>query len=87
MDRRASARLFTGLMLLFLSACGTVLQAAGYPPEAMRRTAPEGIEERAPSVGAMAPAVELRSHEGERYSLDTARTKGPVVVLFYRGHW
>ena len=38
-------------------------------------------------VGAKAPAFTTVDHNGKEFSLKTAIRKGPVVLIFYRGHW
>ena len=70
-----------------LVACATVLPMVGYPPEATRKSAPAGIDARAVGLGDGAPAFELSSHAGETVALAEARKAGPVVLVFYRGHW
>lgn len=68
------------------AACAVLLPAAGFPPEAMRNSAPESID-GALKVGAKALAIELSDHRGRRWSL-AKRPKGtPAVIVFYRGHW
>jgi hypothetical protein len=52
-----------------------------------RTSPPPGIAERALGVGAPAPGFELPAAAGERFTLEEARRKGPVVLIFYRGAW
>lgn len=33
------------------------------------------------------PEISGVDHRGTEYSLEAALEKGPVVVIFYRGHW
>jgi|CXWL01.1.fsa_nt_gi thiol:disulfide interchange protein len=35
----------------------------------------------------MAPAFALADHTGRTVKLDEARSTGPVLIVFYRGHW
>lgn len=39
-----------------------------------------------PAPGRM-PEISGVDHRGTEFSLDAALAKGPVVVIFYRGHW
>lgn len=39
------------------------------------------------AVGEMAPDFTLESHQGKRITLSEARSKSPVVLVFYRGYW
>ena len=47
------------------------------------------LETRAnpPSISERAPGFTLTSDSGQRVSLNAALAKGPVVLVFYRGHW
>jgi len=47
------------------------------------------LSTRGPSVpqGATAPSFTLKSHLGTDVSLDALAARGPVVIVFYRGHW
>ena len=47
------------------------------------------VSTRGPSApqGAPAPSFTLQSHQGKEVSLDALAARGPVVVVFYRGHW
>lgn len=59
--------------MLALSACDpTVLQTKTAPT----KTVVEGM-----------PEIAGIDHLGRNFSLAEAREKGPVVVVFYRGHW
>lgn len=49
------------------------------PPEP---TAPKGLE-----VGTSAPALELPAIDGSSFILVDALAAGPVVLVYYRGHW
>jgi hypothetical protein len=68
---------------LHVLACSVVMQAAGYPPEAGRKSPPPGIETRALKKGAELPPVTLASTKGE---LSFEKGKRHVLV-FYRGAW
>ena len=60
-------------VLLALSACDpTALHTETAPTTAI-------VEEM--------PEIAGPDHLGRSFSLAEARTKGPVVVVFYRGHW
>lgn len=77
---RGVAVVVTALQVL---ACSVVLQAAGYPPEATRKSPPQGIEERVLKKGAAMPPVTLASTKG-----DLSFEKGKRhVLVFYRGAW
>lgn len=41
----------------------------------------------APQLGDVAPDFELPLARGGSFSLAQARTRGPVVIVFYRGFW
>ena len=73
--------------LLGQAGCSLVLPLFGYPPEALRRSAPEGIEARSTEVGAVAPALDLATAAGGRWTLAEHLAQGPAVVVFYRGDW
>lgn len=83
---RPFARIAIPLFALILG-CGAVYKAAGFPPEARRKTAPVGIGERAIKVGAEAPPFTLESTDGDQVSLAAVTAEKPVVLVFYRGHW
>ena len=64
--------LFTAaLAMAALVACGTFLSVQGKPVD----------------IGVKAPSFELTDHQGKIVSLEGLINKGPVLVLFYRGHW
>lgn len=46
-----------------------------------------GIEAKALRVGERAPAFRLPDQNGTAVSLQELLAKGPVALLFYRGHW
>ena len=46
------------------------------------RSAPEAL-----TIGEVAPDFVLPRAGGGTVSLTRARREGPVVILFYRGHW
>lgn len=39
------------------------------------------------SPGTKAPIFQAKDHNNKEYSLESALENGPVVVIFYRGHW
>jgi cytochrome oxidase Cu insertion factor (SCO1/SenC/PrrC family) len=39
------------------------------------------------AVGEIAPDFTLADHKGQKVTLSEARTKSPVVLVFYRGYW
>ena len=39
------------------------------------------------TVGAMAPDFSLEDQNGHKVTLTDARSKSPVVLVFYRGYW
>lgn len=69
--------------------CRQLLPLFGYPPEALRDSAPEGIRAKAIAVGKPAPPLTMADGAG------APSTQGEVVlnpgqrhiVVFYRGHW
>ena len=65
---------------LQLAACAA---AFGFPPEAMRKSPPAGIENRALAVGAPFPRLTVRSTAGDvRFTSGTR-----YALVFYRGDW
>ena len=38
-------------------------------------------------TGQVAPAFSLVSHDGQTVTLDSLLTRGPAVLVFYRGYW
>ena len=38
-------------------------------------------------AGQVAPAFSLVSHDGRTVTLDSLLTRGPAVLVFYRGYW
>mgnify|MGYP001357910884 CR=1 FL=1 len=69
--------------LVCLAGCAAALKAAGFPPQALRKAPPAGVEGTALAVGATAPDVTVPLTDGT-----TAGVRGaPTVLLFYRGHW
>lgn len=63
-------------IVLISAAIGASAQA----PVPSAQSAPIG-------VGAMAPEFTLGDQDGNKVSLGAARSKGPVVLVFYRGYW
>ena len=47
----------------------------------------DGVLGRVVEVGARAPLFTLPTSDGSEFSLQTALTRGPVVVSFFRGSW
>ncbi len=64
---------------------------ASRSPEPMDiRTNAYGASRSAPNalrIGETAPDFTLRQAGGGTLSLEKARETGPVVLIFYRGHW
>jgi hypothetical protein len=58
-------------VLLWCAACGTFVRPRGEPLP-VRETAPE---------------FSLQSQNGETVSLPEILKQGPVLIVFYRGHW
>ena len=58
-------------LMAVLIACGTFLSVKGKPLD----------------IGVIAPSFELTDHQGKLVSLEGLISKGPVMVVFYRGHW
>jgi hypothetical protein len=71
------------------SGSGSAFSALGKKPEGARRpTPPPDIEKRALAVHAPAPAIDLASSAGTRWTLADALTKhARVMLVFYRGDW
>jgi hypothetical protein len=40
-----------------------------------------------PAAGAAAPPFTLSDHSGKPVALADAQARGPVLLVFYRGHW
>ena len=57
--------------------------AACFPPQAMRKSPPVGIERRAIAVGAAFPKVEVETTQGV-LGLESGKRH---VLVFYRGDW
>ncbi|MEM9695943.1 MAG: hypothetical protein AAGA56_25590 [Myxococcota bacterium] len=76
------AGLTVALALPFVG-CGPLLQLAGYPPEATRRTPPPGIESSATPAERPAPPFELAATTG----WVKLSPRGRYLLVFYRGHW
>ena len=72
---------------LVLTGCGFFYGLAGYPPEPLRKEAPNAIESTAIKVGADAPFFTLDASTGQRIALGDVVKDKPAVLLFYRGHW
>ena len=80
--RLASALLLSSACLL-VASCGTMLKAAGFPPQAMRATPPEGLEQSAAAVGTRLAAATVPLSDGQ-----SAKLLGPpTAIVFYRGQW
>lgn len=81
------APLALAAVALALAGCGLALSAAGYPPEALRKTPPAGIEGRVRQIGTTAPGFSLTAADGTTRSLKSLLARGPAVIVFYRGPW
>ena len=57
------------------------------PPNPKREAPPPDIERTALPVGAQAPAIDLPTEGGGRWSLRDALQRGPAVLVFHRGSW
>ena len=99
MNKILVSPLLLPLLLMSLSSVCANTAAAATPhykpssrsPEAMditsnaygfSRSAPEALE-----LGRSAPDFSLPRAGGGTSSLAPARSQGPVVIVFYRGHW
>lgn len=69
-----------------MCGCGLLMAAGGYPPEAMRKAPPVGIES-ALALGAMAPGFELASSTGGEVALEKVLLDRSVLLIFFRGDW
>lgn len=87
-------------LLLILAACWTPSPRASVPASdrytaigqrptnAERATPPGGIDDQARAVGTAAPTGTARDSAGASWSIATALTAHPrLVVVFYRGDW
>ena len=63
------------------------LRWEGIPLHAARKTPPPGIDRTALAVGAPTPPIELANADGTTWRGATALAGGPLVLVFYRGHW
>lgn len=69
------------LLTVLASSFGcSALPVFGYPPEALRKSPPPGVD--LPAVCATVPPVELQTTGG---AINTAGKR--VLLVFYRGHW
>lgn len=59
-----------------------VLLAASGCIASLQVTAPASL-----ATEAAAPDFQLPAHDGRVISLATELARGPVVLVFYRGHW
>ena len=67
-----SGRLWLCILLLWSSAgCFGTLQT-----RPLSTTAPT-----------QAPDIRLKAHQGSEVTLSSALSRGPVILVFYRGHW
>jgi peroxiredoxin len=95
--RQRSRATLAGLALLVVGAAGCAAPAAGTAPAAGPIPAPTNNETNVPQigvtnndgldVGAAAPDFSLPTADGGSFSLASARAEGPVVLVFFRGHW
>ncbi len=72
---KRSALLSAALLAVPLAACD--------PAALQTRSAPTLPVEVADTMAEIAGV----DHRGQKFSLAQARQKGPVAVIFYRGHW
>jgi cytochrome oxidase Cu insertion factor (SCO1/SenC/PrrC family) len=72
---------------LLLVAVACALSACGLTAAGRDGTVPPTESTRTLSAGMTAPNFSLRSVAGERFELHDATRAGPVVLVFYRGHW
>ncbi len=72
--------------LCLLTGCTVVQKLTDFPPQARRTTPPVGLE-HALAEGATAPDFSVALTGGTRFVLAEALRRGPVVLVFYRGHW
>jgi len=76
-----------------LLACAVLAASVGSgtvgaaPPNARRTSPPPGLAERAVPIGSPAPALDAAPVGNGTFSWSGALERGPVVVVFYRGHW
>jgi hypothetical protein len=75
-DKRTRTRIIGGLSFVF-----TVLFAFGYFVISKVPDSPDFAKLDT------APAFALADHTGRMVNLDAARATGPVLLVFYRGHW
>jgi hypothetical protein len=76
MDRRRRTR-----ALGVVNAAAVFLMLVGFfVLTALPRATPPAVAERAPDF-------ELPDHQGDRFSLGRALADGPILLVFYRGHW
>jgi hypothetical protein len=73
-------RLIVGAALLVGLAPAFLASAGG-------RVAPTAAEVQPIKVGALLPAVSLRTPEGATVALADLTGDGPVALVFYRGGW
>lgn len=67
---------------LAISGCATIYKAAGFPPEATRKTPPTGLA-GALGVSDPVPARAVLLTDGTQVSL----VGQPLALIFYRGQW
>lgn len=69
------------LVLALSCAPGQTASTQQPPPPAKKSRASPVM------VGEAAPDFTLEDQRGRRVNLSEARSKGPVVLVFYRGYW
>ena len=84
--RRWLMRGFGVAVVLFAGLIG-YLRWGGIPLHAARSTPPPGVDHTALAVGAPTPPIELASADGTTWRGAAALASGPLVLVFYRGHW
>ena len=66
--------------LVTAALMGFVLGCASPAALTVKNPASEPAPTRMPEIAGL-------DHRGTEFSLESALAKGPVVVIFYRGHW
>ncbi len=84
MTRLISCSFAALFALLTVSCAGKTLGDQGNPDSGDEAHAVTATGLR---VGEVAPDFSLTDRAGASWSLAEARASGPVVVIFYRGHW
>lgn len=83
---RWARRIGTGLVMFVAIAAGGMWWQ-GIPLHAVRREPPRGIDQLAAAVGSRVGDLAAPAADGSTWRLSAALAHGPVVLVFYRGHW